>query len=269
MLRVTAVPGKRQAPRSLALFFALALALAGCSRAAPECHVDPAALESHRVKSVIDGDTLRLAGGDKVRLIGINTPEKGGPEGPAEPLAEEATAILASMLGRGNRVLLQGGIDPRDRHDRRLAHAFDPAGRNIAAELLRRGLGFHVAVSPNFGWLDCLQAAEQEAASAGRGVWSLAAYDASAVGKLAPGQRGFVRIRDRVTHVSFKDNGWWVQLGGKVGLRIKPADQHRFGRSALRALEGLEVEARGWLVPMPGDWWMMNLGHPSMLETGR
>ena len=269
MLRAAAVPGKRQAHRGLALFFALGLALAGCSRAAPECRVDPAGLESHRVKSVIDGDTLRLAGGGKVRLIGINTPEKGGQEGPPEPLAEEAAAVLASMLGRGDQVLLQAGIDPRDRHDRRLAHAFDPAGRHIAAELLRRGLGFHVAVSPNFGWLDCLQAAEQEAASAGRGVWSLAVYDASAAGQLAPGQHGFARIRDRVTHVSFKDNGWWVQLGGKVGLRIKPADQHRFGRSALRSLEGHEVEARGWLVPMPGDWWMMNLGHPAMLATGR
>jgi len=59
-----------------------------------------------------------------------------------------------------------------------------------------------------------------------------------------------------------------VQLGGKVGLRIKPADQHRFGRSALLALEGREVEARGWLVSMPGAWWMMNLGHPAMLAPG-
>jgi len=269
VLRAAAVPGRRQAHKGLALFFVLGLALAGCSRAAPECRVDPAALESARVKAVLDGDTLRLAGGDKVRLIGINTPETGGEGVPPQPLAEEATAVLASMLGPGDRVLLQAGIDPRDRHDRRLAHVFDPSGRNLAAELLRRGFGFHVAVSPNFGWLDCLQAAEQEAASAGRGVWSLAVYDASAVGQLAPGQRGFARIRDRVTHVSFKDNGWWVQLGGKVGLRIKPADQHRFGRAALRALEGREVEARGWLVPMPGDWWIMSLGHPAMLATGR
>jgi endonuclease YncB( thermonuclease family) len=269
VLRAAAVPGRRQAHKGLALFFVLGLALAGCSRAAPECSVDPAGLESARVKAVLDGDTLRLAGGEKVRLIGINTPEKGGGEGPAEPLAQEATAVLASMLGPGERVLLQAGIDPRDRHDRRLAHVFDPSGRNMAVELLRRGLGFHVAVSPNFGWLDCLQAAEQEAASAERGVWSLAVYDASAVGQLAPAQRGFVRIRDRVTHVSFKDNGWWVQLGGKVGLRIRPADQHLFRRGALRALEGREVEARGWLVPMPGDWWMMNLGHPAMLATGR
>ena len=268
MLRPTAVPRKRQAHSGLAFFFALGLALAGCSRAAPECRIDPQALESHRVQSVIDGDTLRLSGGDKVRLIGINTPEKGGRDAPAEPLAEEAAALLATMLGHGDRVLLQAGIDSRDRHDRRLAHAFDPAGRNIAAELLRRGLGFHVAVSPNFGWLDCLQAAEREAVSAGRGVWSLTEYEALAVARLARGQRGFTRIRDRVTRVSFKDNGWWVQLGGRVGLRIRQADQHRFGRAALLALEGREVEARGWLVPMPGDWWMMNLGHPAMLTTG-
>jgi hypothetical protein len=35
----------------------------------------------------------------------------------------------------------------------------------------------------------------------------------------------------------------------------------------LRSLEGQALAARGWLVPMKGDWWLMRIGHPSMLES--
>jgi endonuclease YncB( thermonuclease family) len=218
------------------------------------------------VQSVVDGDTLRLAGGASVRLIGINTPERGRNGSPDEPLAREAAAALAALLGSGDRVLLQAGADPLDAHQRRLAHAFDLSGRNLAAELLRRGLGFHVAISPNFAFLECLQGAEAEAARAGRGVWGVPAYRARAAVELEPGRRGFIRLRDRVTRVSFKKNGWWLQLGGKVGLRIRGEDQHLFERGALLELEGRTVEARGWLVPMKGDWWMITIGHPAMLR---
>ena len=76
-------------------------------------------------------------------------------------------------------------------------------------------------------------------------------------------------VRDRVSRVSFKDNGWWVQLGGKLGLKIAEPDQGRFSRAELRALEGVMVETRGWLVPMKGGWWMMKLSHPSLLQRSR
>jgi hypothetical protein len=143
---------------------------------------------------------------------------------------------------------------------------FDHDGNNLAAERLRLGMGFHVAISPNFVDVACLQAAEIEAAAAGRGVWSETGLGPRSVGDLDSSQGGFIRIRGRVTRVSFKDNGWWVQLDGTVGLQIKTASQHLFQRRALRELQGQTVEARGWLIPMKGDWWMMNIGHPSMLE---
>ena len=34
----------------------------------------------------------------------------------------------------------------------------------------------------------------------------------------------------------------------------------------LKSLHGQIVEVRGWLIPRNGDWWMMNLDHPSMLQ---
>lgn len=162
-------------------------------------------------------------------------------------------------------VLVQDGVETRDRYGRRLAHLFDLEGNSIEARLLRRGLGFHVAVAPNVAFADCLQAAEREAAAAGLGVWGLSRYRSVQVRDLTPGQGGFARVRDRVSRVSFKRNGWWIQLGGKLGVRVDPSIQSQLPRQQLQALEGRQVEVRGWLVPRDG-WWQMQLTHPTMLS---
>jgi len=95
MLRVAAVSGKRQTLIGLALFLCLLVTgfyTTACSRADPEpsgaaassCNIEPAQFTPYRVDTVFDGDTLRLVGGDKVRLIGINTPERGRNGQPAD-----------------------------------------------------------------------------------------------------------------------------------------------------------------------------------------
>ena len=265
---------KRQVPGVLALFLCL---LAGaCSRveqaAAPvadsglACSVDAAGLQSAPIAAVIDGDTLRLADGQRVRLIGINTPELGHGRRADEPLAQQARAALAGLLA-GGTAWLADGVDDRDPHGRRLAWVFDADGHSVSAQLLERGLGFHVAIAPNGGRAACLRAAEDVARRERRGVWAEPAYAARSAAQLAPGLRGFALVRDRVTHVSFKDNGWWVQLGGKIGVHIKPADAHLYTRTKIASLEGRSIQVRGWLVPMRGGWWVLNLGHPAMLEA--
>ncbi len=265
---------KRQIPRVLALFLCL---LAGaCSRgeqaASPAgdgdlaCTADPASLRSAHIASVIDGDTLRLDDGRRVRLIGINTPELGHGRRPDEPLGQQARTALAQLLA-GDTAWLADGVDDRDPHGRLLAWVFDASGHSVSAQLLERGLGFHVAIAPNGGRADCLRAAENVARRDRRGVWSDPAYAVRSAAQLAPGFRGFALVRDRVTHVSFKDNGWWIQLGGKIGVHIKPEDTGLYSRNAVTGLDGHTVQVRGWLVPMNGGWWVLTLGHPAMLEA--
>lgn len=273
MLRSAADQRKRQFPAGLALF--LCLLTAACSPGAggdpsaqvvAACRVESVTtLEKVAVDHVYDGDTLRLRGGERLRLVGINTPELGRNGKPDEPLARSAKQALESLVA-GGHVWLQPARDDRDRHGRRLAYAFGSGGNSLSAELLERGMGFHVAISPNTAYADCLQLAELGARESQQGVWSVPAFEARSVASLRRSEGGFRRIRDEVTHVSFKDNGWWVQLGGKVGLRINPADQAQFSRRDLAALEGETVEARGWLVAMDGDWWLMNIGHPAMMQ---
>ncbi|RLQ23489.1 thermonuclease family protein [Seongchinamella sediminis] len=266
---------KRQFRSGLALF--LCLLAAACSggeapgadpgRGSPpvadSCRAAPDTLQRRAVTAVVDGDTLRLAGGDKLRLVGVNTREIGRDGRPDEPLARAARTALEEILGPDGAVWLRAAEDSRDRYDRLLAYAFDARGHSVAQQLIARGLGFHVAIAPNLALADCLRAAEHAARAQGLGVW---ADRPLAIAELPPEAGGFYLIRDRVTRVSFKDNGWWVQLGGKLGVKIGEDDQARFSRRQLQALEGATVEVRGWLVPMRGAWWMLNLDHPSMLQ---
>ena len=272
MLRTVAETAKRQFRIGLALF--LCLSIIGCSRAeqapvpspAQQCVADTTDLERHRVERVVDGDTLHLDGGDSVRLIGVNTPEIGRDGRADEPLARDAQKALAGMLGSSPMVWLQDGEQSRDRYDRRLAYAFDENGASLSGRIIARGLGFHVVVAPNDRYAACLQTQEDLARAGRSGIWVDPAFAARAVRALRPGEGGFARVRDRVTRVSFKENGWWVQMGGKLGVQIDGDARTLFSQKELRALQGREIEVRGWLVPMRGDWWMMNLDHPAMLR---
>ncbi|WP_075999888.1 thermonuclease family protein [Pseudohalioglobus lutimaris] len=273
MLRIDAVSSRRQFHFGLALF--LCLGITACSRdgqtqppqVGPGCLADTGNLERRRVERVVDGDTLHLVGGDRVRLVGVNTPEIGRDGRADEPLARDAQRALAEMLSSAQEVWLQDGKQRSDRYGRRLAHAFDGDGVSISGRLIARGLGFHVVIAPNDRYASCLQAEEAHARSGRSGVWNESAFAATPVVALQPGQGGFTRVSDRVTRVSFKQNGWWVQLGGKVGVQIDGDARSRFSRAQLRSLQGREVEVRGWLIPMKGDWWMMSLDHPSMLHV--
>lgn len=272
---------KRQSATGLALFLCLLLALSACEQAnvpaaaevtsAPAiealCRAETSGLERVRVERVVDGDTVRLANGESLRLIGINTPEVGRDGAPSQPLAEAATRELKALV-RGEKALwLQAGREHRDRHGRLLGHLFSADGDHLGAQLLRQGLGFQVAIAPNLQWFQCLHQAENVASDARAGVWGQRAYRFQRAGELPADARGFTLIRDRVSRVSFKDKAWWVQLGGKVSLRIDRRAQHLFSSRDLQALEGRTVESRGWLTPMRGDWWMMRLDHPVLLQV--
>ena len=79
---------------------------------------------SEPVDRVIDGDTLVLASGERVRLLSVDTPERG------EPGFEQAKEVLTFLVrAGGHRVFLQRA--GKDRYGRTLAHVYTPlpAGR--------------------------------------------------------------------------------------------------------------------------------------------
>ena len=153
-----------------------ALLLAG-ALAAPAAHsaCDPPGVgEPVAVDQVSDGDTVRLRDGRRVRLIGIDAPERGRDGRRPEPHAERARDHLLALAGGSLR--LHPGLDDTDRHGRTLGHLVRADGRNLQVALLEAGLAVVIAVPPNLRLLECYREAEGRARAAGRGVWRDGAF---------------------------------------------------------------------------------------------
>jgi micrococcal nuclease len=121
------------------------------------------------VTAVIDGDTIELASGRRVRLAQIDAPEAG--EG--ECWGQEATAALQALLPEGSRVRLarDGALDEVDRFDRLLRYVFTRE-TNVNLALVRRGAAsvwFFDGARGRYA-RELLQAA-RAAKSAKRGLW--------------------------------------------------------------------------------------------------
>ena len=131
------------------------------------------------VVAVIDGDTLEIGMPDaragrpatRVRLWGVDCPERPGPEGGGEPGAGEATD-LARRLAEGRLVTLR--VEPhrtRGRYGRLLAHAVLDHGRTLNEALLDAGLARADERWPHER-LRPYASAERRARDARRGIWS-------------------------------------------------------------------------------------------------
>ena len=226
----------------------------------PPSHIDIRTSVSY----VYDGDTVRLHSGDKVRLIGINTPEMARDKRPAEPLASEARQVLIKLLARHDQqISLRYGQQQRDRYGRLLAHAYTPQGESISAHLLDAGLASLIAIPPNLTGLDCYARAEQGARRQQRGLWALPIITDSA--SLSPHARGFTIVRGRVVRIGESRHNLWLNMDGGLALRIAKKDLRWFEQASPRGLAGKQVIARGWIYARKGEQ-RMQVHHPYALE---
>ncbi|MDG9926673.1 MULTISPECIES: thermonuclease family protein [unclassified Pseudomonas] len=225
-----------------------------------------------RVAKVVDGDTLRLADGRSVRLIGVNAPERARDGRPAEPFAEAARKRLQTLVAANDgRVGLRVGSRARDQYGRTLAHAYDGAGRNLEAQLLAEGLGYRVAFQPATGLEDCHRGAEDEARRQRLGLWQ----QATVVTPFDLRSGGFALVRGKVERVQRNRGGLWIEMDGPLVLRVEPKLLRHFDVAALQRLTGREVEVRGWVIDrsrrggvQPDQArWMLPLTHAAMLEV--
>ena len=227
------------------------------------------ALESVSVAQVVDGDTLRLTDGRNVRLIGLNTPERGRNGMPDEPWANAAKDRLQQLVeANGRRVGLRLGQQPRDHYGRYLAHAFGRDGNNLEAQLLAEGMGYFVAIAPNVSLASCHLDAERVARRKGLGVWR----DAPIVAATALRKGGFAIVQARVERVERNRGGVWLELEGPLVVHVEHRDARAFGEIA--TLAGQLIEARGWVVDRQGRQrdaksarWKLKVSHPSMLQA--
>jgi micrococcal nuclease len=120
--------------------------------------------EQALVVKVIDGDTVELFDGRRVRYLGIDTPETD------EPYFAEATARNRELV-EGKIVELQSGAEDRDVYDRLLRYVYVD-GVFVNAELVAEGYATAYIFDPDGRFSQVLVQLEQYAKLRGQGIWS-------------------------------------------------------------------------------------------------
>jgi micrococcal nuclease len=135
------------------------------------------------VKRVVDGDTLQLETGERVRLIGIDTPEMHESEKLYRDSQRTKTDIATiKELGRrayeftrdlveGKRVSLEFDVEKHDKYDRILAYVYLKDGTFVNAEIVKQGYASLMTYPPNVKYADLFLKLYQEARENQRGLW--------------------------------------------------------------------------------------------------
>ena len=199
------------------------------------------------LRHIIDGDTLVLQDGKKLRLIGIDTPELARKGRPAEHGALRALSYLSELLGAKDRLRLKYGPERHDRHGRLLAHLFLADGSNVQASLLGKGLAVPLNIPPNILFSDCYERHAREARATQQGLWKLPEHQMIRAKALHPDSRGFRIVRGEVSRVGFSTSAVWLNLGEQLAIRIRKDELSYLPELNLDRLVGKEVEVRGIL----------------------
>jgi micrococcal nuclease len=134
----------------------------------------PTNLTMYRVIYVVDGDTIHIEtsqGKEKVRLIGINTPEVGDYGGVAECYGDVAKTYATNRLLNNNvGIELDSGRSSRDSYGRLLAYVWID-GKNFNKEMIEKGLACENSFGDPYKYSNEFINAEKGAINAGLGIW--------------------------------------------------------------------------------------------------
>jgi micrococcal nuclease len=134
-----------------------------------------AASPTARVLRVVDGDTILVAVGgrqERVRYIGVDTPETVKPNTPVQCFGKRASAANHRLVD-GREVRLVADAEARDRYGRLLAYVYRASdGLFVNEALVRGGYATTLTIAPNVRFSSRFAALARQARDAGRGLWS-------------------------------------------------------------------------------------------------
>jgi len=122
------------------------------------------------IERVIDGDTVKTAAGDSIRLLGVDTPEIDWKNNSSEYYAEEARDYSIKNL-LGENVVLEYDNEKEDHYGRTLAYIFQD-GENFNQKLLENGYANLMIVAPNDQYEAEFKKAVKKARKSRLGIWS-------------------------------------------------------------------------------------------------
>ena len=220
------------------------------------------AKQLHKVVRVIDGDTVVLINGQKIRLLSINTPELGRNSVQNETGGFTSKKFLKELL-LNKRVRLEQDVEKKDRYGRILAHLFLEDGQHINFEMISSGQAILNIHPPNLKYAESLRQAQRLAEERKIGLWSLDAYqENSATDIVVRGPENWGRFSGQVQKITSFKKGTKLWLNKNVYIWIGAANRHYF--LAEESYKGQQIEIRGW-PRKRGRFWSISAIHQSQL----
>ncbi len=217
----------------------------------------------YHVKTVYDGDTVVLDDGQKIRLLGINTPEVQHRGNQADAGGEEAKNWLIAKL-KDAKVRLETDVEKNDSYGRTLGHLFTENNEHINVLLVAAGLAEASIWPPNLKYANELVTAEQQAESAKLGIWQRPEYAPIPVEQLTEeGHHGWTRVVGKVIEVHPTKKFIYLKFSDRFDARIEKESQSLF--PDVNSYQGKTIEVRGWLNKR-GDKFSMLIRHPSAIK---
>lgn len=128
----------------------------------------------YHVTDFYDGDTIGVdmnGAKEKVRFIGVDTPETHDPRKPVQCFGEVAAAFTKSLIGKNDVRLEADPLDTnRDRYGRLLRYVYLPDGRLVNGELIKQGYAFAYVGFP-FSKMEEFRSYQQHARDNNLGLW--------------------------------------------------------------------------------------------------
>lgn len=127
----------------------------------------------YQVVRVVDGDTIIVnidTKEERVRLIGVNTPESVKPDTPVQKYGIEASNFTKSLL-KNKKVNLEFDAGKRDKYSRLLAYVYLPDGRMVNKILLEEGYAQVMTVPPNVKYQKEFLELQRKARKQEKGLW--------------------------------------------------------------------------------------------------
>lgn len=156
-----------------AVLLGLLLVGAGCSGGSPSTTLPSGA--NATVVRVIDGDTIDADFGgttERVRLIGIDTPETKKPDTPVQCFGPEASAHTAELLLADTPIRVERDAEARDDYGRLLGYVYRSSdGLFVNLDLAVGGFARPLTIEPNSTFADRFVDAARAAQAAGTGLW--------------------------------------------------------------------------------------------------
>ncbi|MBF0613318.1 MAG: thermonuclease family protein [Magnetococcales bacterium] len=225
------------------------------------------------VKQVLDGDTFITTTRQRVRVIGIDTPEVGRGKGVDEPFAQQAKQLARDLLYQ-QQVTLTPGEESMDPFGRTLAYVTLPDGSDFAHHLLKQGLAMVRIFPPNLQHIPTYLNLEAEARRQKMGIWLPGSEYLLNPFEANKGLGHHRLVSGRVVHISQSRKRVYLHFGihrqsdFTVGIRgdLWQTLFHAHGLNK-NSLLGQRVLVRGKLYHRGGV--SMNLDHPWEISVGQ